>query len=345
MNKTFIHTVMAALAAVSLVSAATGCKDKAPEVAALKVEGTTLTAGGTPVSWHGVSFGWHNIWPRFYNAGALSTLRNDWGCSIFRASIGTDGHARIDNPDCHYGYIQEPGFALECLYALIDEAVRTGSYIIVDWHSHNLYTDEAVEFFTRVARRYKGVPNVIYELFNEPVCDSFEREASYADLGNEEAMKAYWKQLKDYAAKVIAAISAEDPSEPLILMGCPSWDQRIDLPAQDPIEGYANLMYTVHFYAATHGQWLRDRCDFALAKGLPLFISECAACEASGDGPMDDAEWQAWTSWADSRGVSLMAWSISDKAETCSMLFPTSTSEGPWDSLKPWGETVKAWIK
>ncbi len=35
-------------------------------------------------------------------------------------------------------------------------------------------------------------------------------------------------------------------------------------------------MYTLHFYAATHKAWLRERADYALKKGLPIFVSECA---------------------------------------------------------------------
>ena len=52
-------------------------------------------------------------------------------------------------------------------------------------------------------------------------------------------------------------------------------------------------MYTMHFYAATH-KHLRDASDAALAAGIPIFVSECAACEASGDGPMDLEEWKKY---------------------------------------------------
>ena len=62
-----------------------------------------------------------------------------------------------------------------------------------------------------------------------------------------------------------------------------------DLPlaAADPIKVYDNLMYTMHFYAGTHKKWLRDRTDEAMRKGLPVFISECAVMEASGNRPLD----------------------------------------------------------
>lgn len=319
-------------------------EQQAPQVAPLKVSGLALEAGGAPVVFRGVSFGWHNLWPRFYNSEAVCNLKSDWGSPIFRASIGADTlHENGDQP----GYLDDPESALKCLFAVVDGAVSCGAYVIVDWHSHLIHTEEAKEFFTAVAERYKGVPNVIYELFNEPVCRSFEAEHSYADLGNQEAMEAYWMDLKAYAEELIGVITSIDDSEPLILMGCPCWDQRIDLPAAKPVEGYSNLMYTVHFYAATHKDSLREASDAALAAGLPIFISECAACEATGDGPMDAESWQAWTGWATERGISMLTWSISDKAETCSMFTPEASSEGPWadEVTKPWGKIIKDWLK
>ena len=257
----------------------------------------------------------------------MKHLHDDWGVQLFRAAIGADDHAKADNRGIHGGYMGEPEFALECLYNVVDGAIESGSYVIVDWHSHLLHTAEAKDFFTKVATRYADCPNVIYELYNEPVNDS-------------------WAELKAYAEELIPVIDSISTVHPLILMGCPHWDQDINLPAEDPLTCYDNLMYTVHFYAATHKDYLRERSDAALAAGIPIFLSECAACEASGDGPMDMDSWQAWSGWAASKGISIITWSISDKAETCSMFTPEASSEGPWkdEVIKPWGTIVKNWL-
>ena len=53
-------------------------------------------------------------------------------------------------------------------------------------------------------------------------------------------------------------------------------------------------MYTLHFYAATHKQELRDRAEAAWEKGIPIFVSECAGMECTGDGPLDIPEWTRW---------------------------------------------------
>ena len=114
-------------------------------------------------------------------------------------------------------------------------------------------------------------------------------------------------------------------------------------PANDPIKGFGNLMYTMHFYAGTHKQWLRDRTDEAIAKGLPVFVSECAAMEASGDGPIDSTEWKLFKNWMDRKQLSWIAWSVSDKKETCSVLLPSAKSRGKWkeEDIKEWGRLAR----
>lgn len=128
----------------------------------------------------------------------------------------------------------------------------------------------------------------------------------------------------------------------MILVGTPHWDQDVHLAADDPIKNVHNIMYTLHFYAATHKTSLRERADYALEKGLPLFVSECAGMEASGDGNIDLQEWNKWQVWMKEHAISWAAWSIADKDETCSMLYPSAPDTG-WKSedLKEWGRIVK----
>lgn len=292
------------------------CAQQGMEVERLRVEGTALVnESGEPVQLKGVSLGWHNLWPRFYNAGAVKTLAQDWDADVVRAAIGVG----LDG-----GYYDFPEEAIAAAQTVADAAIREGKYVIIDWHSHFLRLDDAKAFFTIMANRYKGVPNVIYELFNEPIEDS-------------------WADLKAYHTELISLIRSIDPAEPLILVGCPHWDQDIHLAADDPIEGFRNIMYTLHFYAGTHKAYLRERGDYALSKGLPVFVSECGGMSADGDGGLDVESFNEWVSWMDARGLSYAMWSLSDKLETCSMLIPFVTSEGPWPDkyIKPWGHIVK----
>lgn len=285
----------------------------------LRVQGATLLdQHGKPAVLRGVSLGWHNWWPRFYNSETIKWLAADWKATVVRAAIGVGPQG---------SYLDNPDFALECLYQVVDAALAEGVYVIIDWHSHEIHTPQAKDFFGKVATKYKGYPNVIYEIYNEPVDDS-------------------WAEVKAYAAEVISVIRSID-EQAVILVGCPHWDQDIHLVADDPIEGYDNIMYTVHFYAATHKQALRDRADYAIAKGIPVFISECAGMEATGNGPIDHEEWQRWVKWMQKNSLSWVAWSIADKDETCSMIKDTDAPVASWkkEHLKDWGQIIRAELR
>lgn len=270
----------------------------------LKVAGTQLVnEQGEPIVLRGMSFGWHNFWPRFYNRQAVDWLVKDWKCTVVRAAMGIEPNN---------GYLKDPKGSKEKIETVVEAAIASGIYVIIDWHSHNIQTKEAKEFFREMAEKYGKYPNVIYEIFNEPDNES-------------------WPDVKSYSNEIIAAIRSVDPDN-IILVGSPHWSQDLHLVAEDPLKGFENIMYTVHFYAATHKQWLRDRCDSALAKGIPIFISESAGMEASGDGPIDHNEWMKWIDWAEKNKISWVTWSVSDKDETCSVLKKGVSAFGNWSN-------------
>lgn len=288
----------------------------------LQVEGTQLVNQyGEPVVLRGMSFGWHSFWPRFYNKEAVKWLKKDWHCNVVRAAMG------IEVGDKGKTYKDNPEFAKAKIKAVIEGAIKENIYVIVDWHSHNINLEEAKEFFTEIAKEYGKYPNIIYEVFNEPDDET-------------------WEEVKAYAEEVIKTIRAIDNNN-IILVGCPHWDQDIHLPAANPIKNVKNLMYTMHFYAATHEKWLRDRVDAAIEGGLPVFISESAGMEATGDGPLDYQSWQEYIDWMENKKLSWITWSVSDKDETCSVLQKTAKSKGKWklSDLKESGIKAREYLR
>jgi endoglucanase len=286
----------------------------------LSVRGTQLVdKNNNPVVLRGMSFGWHSMWPRFYNEKAVGWLKKDFNCNVVRAAMGIELG--------EWSYNKDPQFAKEKIEAVVNGAIKADIYVIIDWHSHNINLNEAKEFFGEMSKKYGKYPNIIYEVFNEPDYES-------------------WSEIKDYAEEVIKVIRENDPNN-IILVGCPHWDQDVDLPAEDPIRGYDNLMYTMHFYAATHGKELRDRTDEAIKRGLPIFVSESAGMEASGDGPLNIKAWQEYIDWMEAKKLSWITWSVSDKDETCSILNKTAKSEGKWkdEDLKESGIKVREFLR
>jgi endoglucanase len=269
----------------------------------LSVKGTQLVdINHNPIVLRGVSFGWHNWWGKFYNKEVVKTLHNDWNATVLRAAMGVDA-----DKNC---YIKSPEDSKAKIEAVINEAINQDIYVIIDFHSHNIHLKEAKVFFDEMSKKYEKYPHIIYEVFNEPDNET-------------------WAEVKAYSEEVIKVIRANDPKN-IILVGSPHWDQDVHLAAKDPIVGFDNLMYTMHFYAGTHGKWLRDRTDEALIKGLPIFVSESAGMEASGDGPLNLIAWQAYVDWMEKNKISWITWSVSDKKETCSFLKENANTSGKW---------------
>lgn len=286
----------------------------------LSVSGTQLIdTYKDPIVLRGMSFGWHSMWPRFYNEKAVSWLKKDFNCNVVRAAMGIELGEQSYNND--------PQFAKEKIEAVVNGAIKSDIYVIIDWHSHNVNLKEAKKFFEEMSKKYAKYPNIIYEIFNEPDHET-------------------WWEVKAYAEEVIRVIRENDPNN-IILVGSPHWDQDVDIAASDPIRDYDNLMYTMHFYAATHGKELRDRTDDAIKSGLPIFVSESAGMEASGDGPLNVKAWQEYIDWMESRKLSWITWSVSDKEETCSILKKSAKSDGKWkdEDLKESGIKVREFLR
>jgi endoglucanase len=281
-------------------------------------------ADGQPVSLAGVSYGWSQ-WEaaRFYNAEVVGWLKQDWHAAIVRAPLG------IHEED---GYLQHPAENLARVTRVIDAAIANDVYILIDWHDHRaqLHAEQAVAFFSDMARRYGKHANIIYEIFNEP-----------------KTGLTWPRDVKPYAEKVIAAIRAIDPIN-LIVVGTPNWSQDVDLAAADPIKD-ANVAYALHFYAGTHKAGLRAKALTALNLGAPLFVTEWGTCAASGDGPIDEKSVGEWFAFMREHQLSHCNWAVYDKAETAAIVRRSAASQGTWreTDLSPSGkyarELIRAW--
>lgn len=289
----------------------------------LQVQGNRIVGEhGRPVSLAGVSFGWSQ-WEaaRFYNAGTVNWLKQDWNASIIRAALGL--HAEPGS------YLQKPAPNRARVTAVIDAAIATDLYVIIDWHDHHAEdrADLAVAFFADMAKRYGHLPNVIYEIYNEPLVISWPGK------------------IKPYAERVIAAIRAHDPDN-LIVVGTPRWSQEVDVAAADPIKD-PNVAYTLHFYAGTHKAALRARAEKALSLGAALFVTEWGTCNADGAGPVDEASVREWMDFMRRHELSHCNWGVYDKRETASIILPRAPSKGGWKAvdLTPSGQLAREIIR
>lgn len=242
---------------------------------------------------------------KFYNAQTVQAFATDWQASIIRAAMAGQYEG---------SYLTHPEDNREKVERVVDAAIANNIYVIIDWHSHKaeLSVEQAVTFFEKMATKYHQYPNVIYELYNEPL-DSTD-----------------WATVvKPYAENVIAAIRAIDKDN-LILVGTQSWSQDVDKAAKDPITGFSNIAYSLHFYAGTHKDDLRAKAQQALDAGLALFVSEWGTVNANGDGDIDYESTEQWLTFIRDNNLSHCSWSVTNKNEASAMLKPTTEELGPW---------------
>jgi endoglucanase len=277
-------------------------------VSPLSVSGNRILAGGQPASFSGNSLFWSNTgWggDKYYNADVVAWLKNDWKSKIVRVAMGVDEAN---------GYLADPAGNKARVKAVIDAAIANDMYVIIDWHTHHAesYQAQAIAFFQEMASTYGKYNNVIYEVYNEPL------QISWSGT------------IKPYAQAVANAIRAIDPRN-LIIVGTPTWSQDVDVASTDKLAG-TNIAYTLHFYAASHGQSLRDKAQVALNNGAALFVTEWGSVQASGDGAVDANQTAAWVSFMKANGISNANWALNDKSEGASALTPGASAHGGWSA-------------
>lgn len=262
----------------------------------LSLDGTHLVDNeGNPIQLRGVSTHGLAWFPQYVNQEFFTELHDEWNANVVRLAMYTAENG---------GYCS--GGDKENLKQIVKDGVEyatnAGLYVIIDWHilqDNNPQTnkEEAKKFFEEMSKEFSDSDNVLYEICNEP------------NGGTS------WTEIKSYAEEIIPIIRAND-EEAIIIVGTPTWSQEVDKAVADPIKGYENIMYTLHFYAATHTDWLRERMENALSAGLPIFVTEFGTCDASGNGGIDINQSNEWIKTMDENGVSYVAWNLSNKNET-----------------------------
>ncbi|NGN69021.1 glycoside hydrolase family 5 protein [Streptomyces sp. A7024] len=193
--------------------------------------------------------------------------------------------------------------------------------------AHN--TERAKTFFSAIADKYAGAGNVIYEIANEPHGVS-------------------WHTIKDYAETIIPVIRERDPDS-VVLVGTRGWSslgQAEGATEQEIVDSPVaakNIMYTYHFYAATHGQNYLRTLERAAAR-LPLFVSEFGLDEASGDGANDLPMGRKYLDLMAREKIGWTAWNYSDDAQSSAVFKPGTCASGDFagdSSLKESGTFLR----
>lgn len=296
----------------------------------LSVSGTHLIdEKGNPVQLRGVSLagiqhtnGGSVAFKDYVNRASFQILRDEWGVNLIRIPVYT----------AENGYCQGNQTSMDTtIQNAVSIAKELGMYVIIDWHilsdgDPRTYQSQAVTFFQKYTSMYAGYGNVLYEICNEP----------NSGLG--------WAPIKQYALSVIPQIRAYD-KDAIIIVGTPNWSQLpnwnndVDV-SNNPITNRdlggndnnlaKNVLYTMHFYAASHYDQIQGFYNNAISKGLPVFVTEFGICDETGNGRYDIANANKWMSMLDSNYTSYCCWSLCNKNESSAMFMSSCNKLNSW---------------
>ncbi len=270
----------------------------------LSVKGNYMVGEfGDTVQLRGMSLFWSQWMGQYYNGDVVKWLRDDWKCTVIRAAMGVEMDGYLENPDTEKMKVIE----------VVNAAIAKGIYVIIDYHSHEAQKNPlaAERFFSEMAKKYANVPNVLYEVYNEPL-----------------QVTSWDKEIKPYAVGVLKKIRAYDSTN-IVIVGTRQWSQLVSEAALNPIKD-PKVMYTLHFYPGTHKEELRVEAKKALDLGIALFVTEYGTCDASGNSNYSPEETQRWYEFLDLYKISYCNWSIADKPETASALVQGASAYGGW---------------
>ena len=319
MFKPILRTIIFLVLALAVFATAESSVARPSINGKLHVEGTVLRdANGNLAVLKGASTHGLTWFPQFVNQGLFKQLSEEWNTNLIRLAMYSHDYVNGNREK-----------NLKILHEGIKYAIANDMYVIVDWHilkdnNPNQNLAQAIEFFNQIAKEYANVPNIIFEISNEPNGD------------------CTWEGIKEYATIIIPVIRRHSP-DAIIVVGTPNFDREIQFPAQDPLE-FDNVMYVLHFYATSHKDEYRAKLREVVGSGTPIFISESGICEATGDGKIDIESVRLWYSLLDSLHLSYTIWSLSNKEEESAIIKADSRAVTylTESDLSPSGKFVRA---
>ncbi len=248
----------------------------------------------------GVSLYWSDaIGFPYYDPTVISWAVDNLKIDVFRYVMGieyydSDGGTK-NAIDAGYSYKSAPDLQLSMIDKMVEAAIENDVYIIIDWNSHRAHQEISLAktFFETISKKYKDVPNVIYEIYSEPVPGSA------------------WSTIRSYANTIVQAIRAN--TQNLVIVGTPQWSMHPEQGAQSPIAS-PNIAYVFHFYAGTHSvSQFSGNVTSAFNAGYPVFISEWGTTNADGDGEPNSNATNDWTSFMEANKIPNCNWSLRQK--------------------------------
>lgn len=266
-------------------------------------------ASGNEVQVKGMSLFWSNekSQNRFWRNDVITGMVSQQGIQVIRAAMAVDDQGWGNG---HYFINGKTEYYQDLLDETVQAAIEQDIYVIIDYHSHTAVDNvgRAKEFFKIQAKKWGSYPNVIFEIYNEPIC-----KAGQGHGNSSNCTMITWPEIKAYANEVIPIIRRY--SNNLIVVGTPSWSGNPGAVVGNAITGYDNIAYTFHYYAGKNDG--TDAHDFnsmsadvnsALGAGLSVFVTEWGTVGYGGDGAPSMANNPQWQTWMNLKKLSSANW-------------------------------------
>lgn len=309
----FSKTVKAIAAGAILLGAveanAAAANAKPLRIGPVQVHGVLETSGnkivgqksGKEAMLRGMSMFWSDATGiQYYNKEVIKWAVNNLKIDVFRYAMGVqyyDSDGGTSNKlDDNYSYMKAEDTQKSKIDQMVEAAIENDIYIIIDWHSHRADSEksQAASFFKEMAQKYNNVPNIIWEVFNEPVNQGSGAIASYAN-------------------DVISGIRGTGNNN-LALVGTPSWSQMPN--GSCGTVNQKNVGYVFHFYAGTHSVGQFSGNINSCRSNNAVFITEWGTTTADGKGDANTSASSSWTDFMEQNKISNCNWSLRQKVTT-----------------------------
>ncbi|MGL1900571.1 MAG: glycoside hydrolase family 5 protein [Fibrobacterales bacterium] len=336
-----------------------GAKYGAPDGSPVALHGRLSTDAhlivgedGLPVQLIGMSLFWSQWQGDFYNEDVVNWLVKDWKIDVIRAAMGVDHEKGGDAT----GYTIFPDIEFAKIEVVVQAAIDNGIYVLIDWHDHFANHPEqwnkSKEFFDMVSKKYKDIPNVIYEIFNEPTA------VGPIDWNMDPNFN--WASVEPYMDEIIQVIRANDPLNHIVI-GSPNWSSTPQTAAQSVIDGKINdpdenFSFSMHFYAKAHKEGHRENSQTTMDLGYPVFATEWGTSDAVDQISIDVESTKIWIDFMKdtNRMMSWCNWAISDKhnpgggeSEANGALYRGAPTNGGWgaEHLTESGKLIRSILR
>jgi endoglucanase len=236
------------------------------------------------------------------------------------------------------GYETDPTGFTQKADTIIQKLVDRGLYANIDWHQLSpgdpmVNLSMAKTYFTHMATKWGHLPNVTYEICNEPSGVS-------------------WARIKDYANQIIPVIRAIDP-DGVILVGTRAWSSLGVSDGMSSTSGpneiinnpvnFPNLMYVFHMYAASHKDEYRAALSYA-ADNIPMFVTEWGTQTYTGGGGNDFTSSQQYIDLMKQKKISWINWNYSHDPLSGAAFKEGVCPNGPFTGTSPL-KPAGVWIR